>query len=194
VSFRRYGDGTLVAYELNCTFLDAVTDPDEPPELQVQRFLVSQAIMMAMAGVPAIYIHSLLGSHNDVEGMIRAGYKRAINRQQLNADHIEAELAQEDSFRSRVFRGLLRLLSLRQAQRAFHPSAPQMSVDLDNRAVFALLRGDSQMGRVLAAHNVSHSPQTVALDFRGYDLVGQQGVSPGKHTLAPYQIMWIAGP
>jgi hypothetical protein len=47
---------------------------------------------------------------------------------------------------------------------------------------------------VLAVHNISHSPQTVTLDFRGYDLVGQQGVSPGEHTLAPYQIMWIAGP
>jgi glycosidase len=194
VSFRRYGDGTLVAYELNCTFLDAVTDPDEPPELQAQRFLVSQAIVLAMAGVPAIYIHSLLGSHNDVEGMIRAGYKRAINRQQLNVDDVEAELAQEDCFRSRVFRGFLRLLTLRQAHRTFHPSAPQMSVDLGNQAVFALLRGDSQVGRVLAVHNISHSPQTVTLDFRGYDLVGQQGVCPGEQTLAPYQIMWIAGP
>ncbi|MFQ3647788.1 MAG: alpha-amylase family glycosyl hydrolase, partial [Anaerolinea sp.] len=194
VSFRRYGDGTLVAYELNSTFLDAVTDPDQSIEMQVRRFLVSQAIMLAMAGIPAIYIHSLLGSHNDVEGVIRAGYKRAINRQVLNADEIEAELAREDSFRSMVFYGYLSLLQIRCGQRAFHPNAPQMAVDLGNPAVFALLRGDAQIGRVLAVHNVSAQPQTVTLEFKGYDLISKQGVSAGEWTLAPYQIMWVAGP
>ncbi len=194
VSFRRFGDGTLVAYELNCTFLDAVTDPNEPPDVQAQRFLVSQAIMLAMAGIPAIYIHSLLGSHNDVEGMIRAGYKRAINRQVLNADDVQAELAQEDSFRSMVFYGYLSLLQIRCGQRAFNPNAPQMALDLGNPAVFALLRGDAQVGRVLAVHNVSAQPQTVTVDFKGYDLVGKVGVAAGEWTLAPYQIMWVAGP
>ncbi len=192
VSYRRNGDGTLVAYELNCTFLDAVTDPNEPPEMQVRRFLVSQAIMLAMAGVPAIYIHSLLGSHNDVDGMIEAGYKRAINRQTLNADEIEAELLQEDSFRSRVFHGYLRLLQIRRAQRAFHPNAPQLAIDLGNSAVFALLRGDAEAGRILAVHNVSPQPQTIVLDFKGCDLIGERNVAPGECTLAPYQIMWVA--
>lgn len=192
ISFRRYSDGTLAAYELNCTFLDAVTNPDEPPDMQVRRFLVSQAIMLAMAGIPAIYIHSLLGSHNDVEGMNRAGYKRAINRQALSADEIEAELLQEDSFRSKVFHGYLRLLQIRRTQRAFHPNAPQMAVDLVNPAVFTLLRGDAETGRVLAVHNVSSQPQTIMVNFKGCDLIGQQDLKPGAWTLAPYQIMWVA--
>ncbi|MFQ3568406.1 MAG: sugar phosphorylase [Aggregatilineales bacterium] len=192
VSYRRYSDGTLAAYELNCTFLDAVTDPDEPPDVQVRRFLVSQAIMLAMAGIPAIYIHSLLGSHNDVEGMSRAGYKRAINRQTLDADEIEAELLQKDSFRSRVFHGYLRLLQIRRAQSAFHPSAPQTAVDFGNPAVFALLRGNAEVGRVLAVHNVSPQPQSIMVDFKGCDLIGEQDVAPGVWTLAPYQIMWVA--
>ena len=68
-------DGTLSPYELNISYFDAINDPraGEPMELQVRRFMVSQAIPMALMGVPGVYIHSLLGSRNDYAGVERTG-------------------------------------------------------------------------------------------------------------------------
>src|SRR5690606_36235726 len=80
VSDQRNADGSESPYELNITYFDAVTNPDEAKALQVRRFLVTQGIMLALAGVPGIYIHSLLGSRNDIEGMHATGRARSINR------------------------------------------------------------------------------------------------------------------
>src|SRR5919109_1350407 len=68
VSFKTNPDGSDSPYELNTTFFDALSDPresEEPWTVKRDRFLCSQAIMLALAGVPGVYIHSLFGSHND---------------------------------------------------------------------------------------------------------------------------------
>ena len=192
VNYRRHPDGSQTPYELNCTYVDAVTDPDEPLENQARRFLVSQAVMLALAGVPAVYIHSLLGSRNDVEGMLALGHNRAINREQLDVDAVEQELAQPGSFRRLVFEPYQHLISVRRSQRAFHPNAPQQALDVGSPAVLALLRGDDSTGRVLALHNLSGSPQTVRVAFNGRDLVGGAAVSAGSVKLEPYQALWVA--
>jgi glucosylglycerate phosphorylase len=170
-----------------------VTDPDEPLENQARRFLVSQAVMLALAGVPAVYIHSLLGSRNDVEGMLALGHNRAINREQLDVDAVEQELAQPGSFRRLVFEPYQHLISVRRSQRAFHPNAPQMALDVGSAAVLALLRGDESTGRVLALHNLSGSTQPVRIAFGGCDLVSGAAVSAGSVMLEPYQVLWVAG-
>jgi glucosylglycerate phosphorylase len=69
VSSKTNPDGTQSPYEMNISYFDALSDPNsaEPVEVQVQRFLGSQAILLAMAGLPGIYVHSLLGSRNWME-------------------------------------------------------------------------------------------------------------------------------
>ena len=62
-------------------------------ERQIRRFLVSQAIPMALMGIPGIYIHSLLGSRNDYDGVEASGRARSINREQLHIGRLQAELA-----------------------------------------------------------------------------------------------------
>lgn len=40
----------------------------------VERFLASQVIQLAVPGVPAVYLHSVLGSRNWNEGVAPAGF------------------------------------------------------------------------------------------------------------------------
>ncbi|MCD8481562.1 MAG: hypothetical protein LR015_02120 [Verrucomicrobia bacterium] len=63
-----------VPYELNITYCDALSDPRDS-ELGLRRFLCSQALMLAFRGIPAVYIHSLLGTPNDTAGFKRTGEK-----------------------------------------------------------------------------------------------------------------------
>ena len=71
VSYKTNSDGSQSAYELNMNYYDALKDPAKNEELQtcVNRFLTSQAIMLAMRGVPGIYFHSLFGSQSWFEGV-----------------------------------------------------------------------------------------------------------------------------
>jgi sucrose phosphorylase len=62
VSYRARSDGTHEPYELNVAYVDALTGPGASDGERAARFLVTQAIALAMQGVPGIYLHSLLGS------------------------------------------------------------------------------------------------------------------------------------
>ncbi len=66
VGYKTNADGSRSVYELNISYFDAISNPatEEPQLLQVARFLASQAMMLALAGVPGIYVHSLLGSRS----------------------------------------------------------------------------------------------------------------------------------
>ena len=45
-------DGSESPYELNCTYLDALADPEtDLSHVSISRFLSSQAIMLAMNGM-----------------------------------------------------------------------------------------------------------------------------------------------
>ena len=82
---------------MNIVYFDAVNDPaaGESLETQVNRFMVAQAIMLSLAGVPGIYFHSLFGSRNDREAALQSGINRRINRQKLTLAELEADLAEK---------------------------------------------------------------------------------------------------
>ena len=157
VSTRSNPDGSESPYELNITYFDAINDPGDPDldvDTQVKRFLCSQAIAMAMMGIPAIYIHCLLGSRNDIEGRDRSGIARRINREKLDPARLDEELADPESLRAKVLEGMLGLLGKRQSIAAFHPHASQEVLDL-GAGVFALRRtlaGGRRGGRAAQCH------------------------------------------
>ena len=70
INYKHNADGSKSPYEMNIVYFDAVNDPaaGESLETQVNRFMVAQAIMLSLAGVPGIYFHSLFGSRNDRAG------------------------------------------------------------------------------------------------------------------------------
>jgi sucrose phosphorylase len=163
VSEKRNPDGSVSPYELNINYLDALAEPlsQEAPDLQIDRFLAAQAIMLALAGVPGIYFHSLVGSRGWPEGVDTMGYNRAINRQKLERSDLEAELADPTSRRAQVFRRYSALLRARASTTAFHPAGDQEVVHCGER-IFALRR-TSPDGKacVLCLHNVTKEPQFV---------------------------------
>jgi glycosidase len=134
ISYKTTKKGEKSPYELNISYFDAINDPAHPDDpLAVERFTASQAIMLALKGVPGIYIHSLLGSRNDLEAVNRTGVKRMINRARLAEDDLETALADAQTLRHRVLSRFLHLLKIRETGRAFHPSSKRKLWDRDKR-------------------------------------------------------------
>jgi sucrose phosphorylase len=157
VSYKTNADGSQSVYELNISYFDALSDPTagEPRAVQVARFITSQAIMLSLAGLPGIYVHSLLGSQSWQEGVALTGRNRSINRQKFDRARLEEELAETTSLRRQVFDAYSRLLRARAAEPAFHPQGRQKILFLDN-GVFALTRTDLKgNSHVLCLHNVA---------------------------------------
>ncbi|MCX7426452.1 MAG: sugar phosphorylase, partial [Planctomycetia bacterium] len=94
VSTKRNPDGSESPYELNVTYFSALAEPDRADGLavQVRRFLASQALMLSLRGVPAVYFHSLVATPNDVVGAERTGRARSINRRKFDAAELRAAL------------------------------------------------------------------------------------------------------
>ena len=93
---------------MNISYFDALSNPssDESLDIQVDRFMAAQAIMLSIIGVPGIYFHSLFGSRNWKEGVEITKHNRTINRQKLVRDELEKQLADSESLRSKVFTSL----------------------------------------------------------------------------------------
>ncbi|MGF1703656.1 sugar phosphorylase [Photobacterium makurazakiensis] len=187
VNFKNNGDGTQSPYELNINYLSAITEPEDASALKAQKFLAAQSILLSFIGVPAIYYHSFLGSENDIAGMESSGINRRINREKFDIDTLETELALEGSLRQQVYGEMIRLLTLRQQQKAFSPTSPQHVLDLGD-GLFGLVRGEGSDAVCLAV-NLSSQPQATN-SLSGFDLVSQQPLEAG-FMLQPYQFVWL---
>lgn len=187
VSFKTNSDGSQSPYELNISYFDALSDPaaDEAVNVQVARFTLAHAIMMSLAGMPAIYIHSLLGSRSDHTGVSKTGRFRSINRAVLEADTVREALADANSLRSQVLTGLTNLLTVRRQQPAFDPQASQEILDVSPQ-VFAVKRG----GTLTCLHNVSAQTQHVSISEKWRDLLSDE-TGEGDVVLEPYQVRWL---
>jgi len=190
VSFKTNSDGSHSPYELNISYFDALSNPaaDEPLDRQIDRHIAAHAIMLALAGVPGIYVHSLLGSRSDIAGMLRTGISRSINREKLELGALERALSNPQSLRARVLTRLTHLLTVRRHNPAFHPQASQEILKAP-AAVFAVRRG----GSVTCLVNVSGEPQQVILDAPvSHDLLGEAFAPSQEIGLKPYGVRWLA--
>lgn len=206
VSSKNNPDGSQSPYELNCTWFDAISSPfdlAEPAARKIDRFLASQAIMLALQGVPGIYIHSLVGSQNDHAGVGATGRYRSINREKWQRADLEQRLADPRLHHGEVFRRYRALLQVRRREPAFHLNSPQRVLDLGD-AVFALCRTTPDGASTLVClHNVTSQPQTVHLPVAEaggatmyVDLLGGEAQRDVVHgqlpvSLAPYQARWL---
>jgi len=193
VSYRQNVDGSRVPYELNITYVDAIIHPDMPYHLQHKQFMMSQGIMLALAGVPAIYIHSLLGTHNDRAGVEKTGHNRSINRAKLSVSEIEAELNDAQSWRARIFNAYSQLIVAHVSHPAFHPKAPQYAYNLNEGAVLGIERmALDGSERILALFNVTNIQQAFILPGQAeVDILTGNDVNAGAMTLMPYHMCWL---
>ncbi len=200
VSYKNNPNGSQSAYELNINYLDALSDPDapdEPIEMVARRFLASQAIMLALRGVPGIYFHSLFGSRGWPEGAAKTGRNRTINREKLRRAQLEQELADETSLRHCVFSGYANLLRQRTTHPAFHPNGEQEVLPI-HESVFAVRRralaGETA---VLCLHNVSDQSHPLSINLPGTFINLLDGTSYAARngrlqlTIDPYEVLWL---
>jgi glycosidase len=187
VSYRTNSDGSQSPYELNISYFDALSNPkaDEPLAVQLERFVCAHAIMLSLAGVPGIYVHSLLGSRSFPQGVQASGMKRSINREKLDLDALEHALSDPKSLRARVLSRLRALLAVRRRESAFHPQAPQQVLETPPE-VFALQRGED----VICYHNVSGKALKLLPESPARDLLTGERVS-NVLTLRPYEFRWL---
>jgi glucosylglycerate phosphorylase len=204
VSYKHNSDGSQSPYEMNINYFDALSNPqgNESMELQANRFMTAQAILLSLVGMPGIYFHSLFGSRSWHEGVNLTGRNRTINRQKFDLATFESELRDVSSLRYHVFHCYAQLLRARSTSSAFHPHGKQQVLDC-GKAIFALLRlSPDASQRVLCLHNVSDQPQrvTVLEDISGSptnrftDLIVSRLISDplnGTSVLKPYQTLWL---
>ncbi len=199
ISYKDNPDGSKSPYEMNIVYFDALSNAAAGEELdvQVKRFLVSQAIMLALPGLPGIYVHSLLGSRNDREATLASGIPRRINRRKFLRAELERELTNANSLRHRVFAGYRRLLAARVRHPAFGPLAAQQVLQLPP-TVFGLLRSTSDE-TLLALHNLTREPVSLRLPAEANPRNGWRSLlaptaTPFNSTvtLAPYEVLWAA--
>jgi sucrose phosphorylase len=207
VSYRAESDGSQTPYELNCSFIDAVTSPKEDQAIRVKRMLVTQAAVLAMPGVPGIYFHSLVGSQNYHEGVKHTGVNRSINREKYNIDWLENELSTQGSLHKTIFDTYKRLISIRINEVAFNPFGQFRFLDLDKR-IFAIDQVcNNNEHRILALHNFSNENVTIEIpkdiklplcdvinaNCRNFLYDNKIENQTREITLEPYQIIWLKG-
>ncbi len=202
VSWRALNSVERLPYEINIALIDALKGTlAGEDEYQLERFLCAHTIMLALEGIPAFYIHSLLGTPNDHARVAATGAPRSINRHQWEEQAIERLLADSTSLPARVMERLGALIRLRRLQPAFHPNATQFTMHLGD-GVFGFWRQSMDRRQsIFALNNVTDEIQRVPLSDinlisteHWVDLIGGEPVGDrlGELELAPYQCVWLS--
>lgn len=163
VNYKQNPDCSFSPYEINTTYIDALSNQSDEDELRLKRFMVAHSILLTIIGIPAVYVQSILGGRNYYEGVEKTGANRTINRQKYKASEICDSLLKSGSFRNQVYRELQELIQLRRSEEAFHPNCA-MRVLETNHATFGIVRDE----KVYVLHNMSDQAQTISLDAGTY--------------------------
>ena len=193
VSERTLPDGSTRPYEINISLFDALQTRE--------KFLCAHTIFLGVEGIPAFYIHSLLGTRNATDRVAESGINRHINRRKWDAAELDELLDDPTSPHAEVLEGLLKLIRLRKSQPAFHPNATQFTLHLGEQ-VFAFWRQSlDRRNNVFCLHNVSGEEQHIPVATMNLvatedwiDLISGMELEEDvpEIVLAPYQCIWLA--
>jgi glucosylglycerate phosphorylase len=182
------GGGTAV-YELNSTWYSLVA-AGQPEEVALRRHLATHGIVLALRGIPALYVHSLVAGRNDRERFAETGEPRALNRRRFDdLDAFHRALAAPATRAGASWRALRRMLGWRAATPAFHPDSAQAVLEGPPEQ-FAVerqaLSGERARVYVNLSGEVSAAPimETGWVDFEGHQ-VGR------RLELRPWSSVWL---
>ncbi|QNQ27637.1 sugar phosphorylase [Enterobacter roggenkampii] len=164
VNWKNNPDGTRSPYEINVTYLDALSTRESHDSERIARFILAHAVLLSFPGVPAVYIQSILGSRNDYDGVERLGYNRAINREKYAAGQIDCALEDKNSLRYQVYSALSQLIVLRRAEKAFHPDS-EAYFSTSGKHVLKIVRVADCGEKITALFNFSDNSQTIESDI-----------------------------
>lgn len=202
VSMRSMPDGTQKPYELNIAFYEAMKGTvDGEDAWQFERFIASQTIMMGLEGIPAFYIHSLLGTGNDHAGVEKTGHNRAINRKRWDYPELRWYLDDPENEHARVLAAMKERIRIRARQPGFHPNATQFTLHFGEQ-LFGFWRQSLDRDQsIFAIHNVTKEEVSIPVmavnlitGMEWKDLLSGEAIDPsrGEIIFAPYQCRWIS--
>jgi glucosylglycerate phosphorylase len=194
ITSRALGEGETAVYELNSTWY-ALMAVGHSRKVALRRHLAAHAIMLALRGIPATYVHSVVASDNDQERFSRTGQPRTLHRRRF--EDVTAFLGHVKNGTTRAgagWHGLRRMLRARAATPAFHPDSEQTLLDAP-RQVFAVERVAEDGARARVYVNVSGEPCAVRVEGDGgrwVPLPGGAGPPVGESLkLAPWSSTWL---
>ncbi len=201
VSTRRAADGGERVYELNISLFDAMQGTvDGADEWQVERFLCSQTVMMGLEGIPAFYIHSLLATPNDQNGVTATQHNRSINRHKWHWPDLRMKLGEVDSVHHKILSELTRRIKIRSLNAAFHPNATQFTLTLSD-PFFAFWRQSTDRSQsIFCVHNLTNATHELRLSDLNliatdawHDAISGLKFDDQTNVLEvkPYQSLWI---
>lgn len=177
----------------------ALSDNDQDEvELAIRRILLLHGIITLIGGIPLIYLGDELGMLNDYSydrDPAKTGDSRWLHRSRF--DWQDAESRHDiNTLAGRIYKGLLRLIQLRQQNLAFTRAETEFT-DTGNRHVFGFFRNHDQYS-VLVLGNFSEKEQR--LEARRLRHMGMRKTMVDLHAgktitatqeliLEPYQMM-----
>ncbi len=178
--------GVPLPYELNVSFPDLFGGADDSH--MVDRILLLHTIVLALAGVPAIYINSLMATTNDLDTYESDGVRRSINRGRVDLSDVPNP--NNGTWQGRIFGGLIERAVLRRTHAAFHPDGAQMLRDLDG--VLAIDRTSPDgMETITVLCNLTDQVRAISVEGVWHELRTE---TSGADTieLAPYASAWLS--
>ena len=202
ISNRKKPDGTETVYELNIALLDAMRGTFKGIDhMQVERFIACHAIMLSLEGIPAFYIHSVLGTTNDYELMKKNSQNRSINRKSWDINEIKNKLLEDKSINNQVYKSIINLIKIRKKQPAFHPNAIQFTFNLGKNFFGIWRQSLDKKQSIFSVTNVTNIFQYLDLtelnlieSEKWWDLISSKDINDIKSTIAlkAYQTVWIS--
>lgn len=200
VSHRTEADGSLSPYELNIAWWSAMAGPATTPQrLQLERFLASQLLVMALPGVPAFYLPTLLAASNDHHTYRETGCRRDLNRPQFDLQALRQHLENTDSPAAIIRILMAHALGIRAQLTAFHPEAPMALLSPERSDMVILRRGHrDDPGAVWVVQ--SFREEAVELDISllslrhngcWRDRLSQRTIAGQRLVLSPYEALWL---
>ena len=201
VSWRSGADGKERPYELNIALFDALQGTIEGKDhLGEDRFVCAHAIMLALEGIPAFYIHSLLATGNDYGRLESTKRNRTINRHRWQLNEVKQVLSDSSTQHSRVYKRMKHLICIRREQAAFHPNATQFTLHLGNQLFGFWRQSMDRRQSIFCISNISAKPLSLSLSDINlittedwFDLISGDLLEAidGSYELQSYQTCWI---
>ena len=151
--------------------------------------------MISFEGIPAVYFNSLFGKSNDEAKYIITGNNRDVNRYKWNFNNITTKLRDKKSKQSIFYRNIGALLEIKRKQKAFHPNASRININLGPK-IFCFKRiSKDKKQSIICMTNLSSKIQTPNFkkignyrDLLNSNLKFREGTSL---ILKPFQTVWL---
>lgn len=201
LSWRELADGDKSIYEVNVSLYDAFRRTSDGCDDALDRMVLAHAVLLGLEGVPAIYLHSFLGTRNDEQRVLHTGHNRAINRHQWQLNALTAVLDEPTSHHHQCLERIKQLIDVRRRQPAFHPNATQFTLNC-GKAIFAFWRQSlDRRQSIFCLYNIS--PEATAIPMVSLNLIGGDAwidlITGEAHSLdkrdlsmAAYQAIWLS--